>query len=194
MARTPDDTLRAALLDRAVDYVCEHGLSGLSLRPLAKAIDSSSGLLLYHFGSKDELLIRIIQVGRERQQSMMRDLESADLSPTEIGRKLWRAYSSPRWEPLFRLFFEVYALALQDRSRFPGFLKSNVNEWLTALEGPAPVDPQARTTATIILAAFRGFLLDFCATRERARVDRAVDQFFTFLDTVPSGEHHDVAS
>lgn len=185
MGRPPDDALRADLLDRAVDYVCRHGLAGLSLRPLAKALGTSSSLLLYHFNSKDDLIMAVIKAGRERQQATMARLDATTgLTQGEVGRMLWKDYSNPRYEPLVRLFFEVYALALQDRSRFPGFLKDSVNQWLTAIEQSLPDEgsANARVTATIILDAFRGFLLDLCATRERTRIDAAVDRFFRLLD------------
>lgn len=47
---------RTELLEAAYRYVLTHGLSELSLRPLAKAIGSSPRVLLYLFGSKDGLV------------------------------------------------------------------------------------------------------------------------------------------
>lgn len=194
MSRTTDEALRSDLLDRAVDYVCKHGVSGLALRPMAKAIGSSPGVLLYHFASKESLLSEIIGSGRKRQQEMLSRIElGSDLSPREVGRIVWRAWSSPRWEPLVRLFFEVYALALQDRSRFPGFLESAVAQWLQFLEGSLPDagTPHARATATLMLACFRGCFLDVLATRDRARVGRAIDQLFDLLDRAAEGNQTD---
>jgi len=189
MSRTPDDALREDLVERAFDYVCKHGLADLSLRPLADALGSSHSLLLYHFGSKDELIMKILDVGRRRQHAAIRELASTtDLSPATIGRALWRIYGSKRWEPLARLFFEVYALALQDRSRFPGFLTGAVDEWLDILASGRN-DPQTRTTATIVLAAFRGFRLDLSAARDRERVDRAAEQFFDLIEAMPAVTH-----
>jgi AcrR family transcriptional regulator len=187
MARTPDDTIRADLLKRAADYVCRHGLNGLSLRPLAQGIGSSSSLLLYHFKSKEALIMAIIKTVRERQQNVMSRLDETAQSQGQVGRMLWREYSSPRYEPSMRLFFEVYAIALQDRSRFPGFLKETFGHWLDAIEASLPTagTPRARIAATIMLDAFRGFLLDLFATRDRARIDAAVDEFFTMLDANP---------
>lgn len=43
---------RAELLELAYQYVLEHGVSDLSLRPLAAAINSSPRVLLFLFGSK----------------------------------------------------------------------------------------------------------------------------------------------
>ncbi len=193
MSRTPDDARKAELLRKAVDYVLRHGLAGLSLRPLAKAIGSSPRVLLHYFGSKDDLIVEIIRQGRARQQQTMANLKlTSDLPPREITRILWRHYSKPQWEPLMRLFFEVYALALQDRSRFPGFVEGAVEEWLAALEAcstrPGYTREQARAFATMMIAGFRGFLLDLCATHDRSRIDRAVDLWLTLLDYASSEE------
>ncbi|MEO6836729.1 MAG: TetR/AcrR family transcriptional regulator [Candidatus Tumulicola sp.] len=190
MSRTADQAHRADLLERSVDYVCRHGLAGLSLRPLAKAVGTSPRVLLYYFGSKEALVVEIIRRGRGRQRETMANLKfTSTLSPREITRMLWQHWSEPQWEPLMRLFFEVYGLALQDRSRFPGFLENAVEEWLGALEDcsslPGFDRDDARAFATMMIATFRGFLLDLCATHDRARIDRAVDLWLSMLDYAP---------
>ena len=50
MTRTP--MTRENLLPLLAAYVLEHGLAGLSLRPLAAAAGTSDRMLLYHFASK----------------------------------------------------------------------------------------------------------------------------------------------
>src|SRR3954451_5011316 len=47
---------REELLEAAYAYVLRHGLSGLSLRPLAREVGSSPRVLLYLFGTKDGLV------------------------------------------------------------------------------------------------------------------------------------------
>ncbi|MBV8197485.1 MAG: TetR/AcrR family transcriptional regulator, partial [Candidatus Eremiobacteraeota bacterium] len=175
----------AELLERSVDYVCRHGLAELSLRPLANAVKSSPRVLLHYFGSKENLVVEIVARGRERQRTMMANLKLTGLSPREVSRTLWRQWSKPQWEPLTRLSFEVYALALNDPSKFPGYLDNWVAAWLDALEGcttlPGYTRRQARALATLLIAGFRGFLLDLLATHDRARIDRAVDLWLSLL-------------
>lgn len=175
MSRTADEARRAELLDLAVDYVCRHGLADLSLRPLAKAVGSSPRVLLYYFGSKEALVVEIVRRGRARQRAMMIELKPRTLSARALARALWREWSKPEWEPLTRLSFEVYSLALSDPSRFPGFLEASIKEWLEALRGCT------QTQATMLVAGFRGFLLDLLATHDRTRINRAVDRW---LDAV----------
>jgi AcrR family transcriptional regulator len=55
-AAQQDSARKRQLLDAAYDYVIEHGLTELSLRPLAEAIGSSPRVLLFLFGSKDGLV------------------------------------------------------------------------------------------------------------------------------------------
>ncbi|MGC1381150.1 MAG: TetR/AcrR family transcriptional regulator [Candidatus Baltobacteraceae bacterium] len=185
MSRTPDEARRVELLEAAVDYVCRHGLAELSLRPLAKAVGSSPRVLLYYFGSKENLVVEIVKRGRARQRTMMANLKLTDLSPSEITRTLWGEWSKPEWEPITRLSFEVYNLALQDRKRFPGFVEGAVDEWLAALEVcttlPGYTRDDARALSTLMIAGFRGFLLDLFATHDRARIDRAVDLWISLL-------------
>ncbi|MBV8332539.1 MAG: TetR/AcrR family transcriptional regulator [Candidatus Eremiobacteraeota bacterium] len=204
MSRTPDEARRAELLDAAVDYVCRHGLTGLSLRPLAKALETSPRNLLYHFGSKDDLVVEIIRRGRARQQTTMANLKlSGDLPPSQVSRILWRQWSDPKRLPLMRLFFEVYHLALAEPARFPGFSERAVEEWLGALEGcstlPSYSRADARAFATVLIAAFRGFMLDLIATGDRARIDRAVEVYLAMLDNAvlaatSPGEDHDATA
>jgi AcrR family transcriptional regulator len=198
VSRTPDKARRAVLLDRAVDYVCRKGLAALSLRPLAKAVGSSPRVLLHYFGSKEGLVVEIVRRGRARQRAMMQALELTDLSPRQISGALWREWSKPEWEPLTRLSFEIYALALGDRARFPGFLDTAVAEWLDALEActtlPGYSRDDARALATLLIAGFRGFLLDLLATHDRTRIDRAVDLWLSLLYDASPGEAFDDAA
>lgn len=187
--RPADEAHRGELLDRAVDYVCAHGLSQLSLRPLAKALGTSPRNLLYYFGSKDDLVVEIIRRGRARQQATMANLKlSADLPAGQVSRILWRQWTDRKRLPLMRLFFEVYSLALSDPARFPGFADRAIEEWLLALEGcstlPGYSRNRARMLATVLIAGFRGFLLDLAATGDRVRVDGAAELFFSMIDNL----------
>lgn len=194
MSRTPDEKRRAELLERIVDYVYEHGVSQLSLRPLGEAVGCSPRLLLYFFGSKEELITEVLAAAGLRQRAIVNRLRIENMNtPAQACREIWNAVSDPKSEALFRLFFEVYGLALQDRERYDSFLKRVVADWLRFIGQPMidagmPRD-DAQALATIILAGFRGFLLDLCATRERKRVNRAVDLWLHLLNSAtPSKE------
>ena len=66
MGRPPDPERRQELLEAVVEYVLKNGLTGLSLRPLAKGVGTSARMLLYHFESREKLLALIIDTIREQ--------------------------------------------------------------------------------------------------------------------------------
>ena len=190
MARTADEQKRVDLLEHIVNYVMANGLSDLSLRPLAQAVGTSPRVLLYYFASKEELIAAVMDGARERQRAIFGTLPRNAATYADTVRAAWNVMSAPPHEPVFRLFFEVYGLALQDPKRFPGFLTRAVEDWLDYLEPSALRDghtaADARAIATVLLAGYRGFLLDLCATRDRKRISRAVDLWIAALDGIPS--------
>src|ERR1700712_2925280 len=96
---------REELAQGATDYVLEHGLIGLSLRPLAAALGTSDRMLLYHFASKDDLVVTVLGVSNQRSVSAIRQLApSADLRRSVLD--LWRACSAPELARCQRLYVE----------------------------------------------------------------------------------------
>ena len=191
MPRKADLDNRLRLLDAALDYVAAHGIAHLSLRPLAQSLGVSPAILLYHFQSKEGLVVELLKRAGDRQRILFERLgDNEHRAAEDVCRRAWRVLSDPGAQPLFRLFFEVYGLALQDRMRFPGFFPDAVSNWLRFLEAPALREgaskTEARKRATIILAGFRGFLLDLCATGERKRIDGAVEAWIASLASIPA--------
>jgi AcrR family transcriptional regulator len=195
VTRTADERRPVDLLDAIVDHLTSHGVSELSLRPLAKAVRSSPRVLLYYFGSKEELVARALERMRERQRAAYAVLSALPAmktanpgSPAAACRAIWRHMSAPDSEPAFRLFFDAYAFALRHPRRLADFLHASVEDWLTFIAAPLRRSwpaAEARAFATIVLAGFRGFMLDYTATRDRKRIDRAVDLWLKSLDTIP---------
>jgi AcrR family transcriptional regulator len=186
MSRTANDERPVELLDAIVDYLTMHGVADLSLRPLAKGIGSSPRVLLYYFGSKDDLVIAALAHLRQRERRTWDPLPFETFA--DLGA-IWRDMRAPAAEPWFRLFFETYGLALRDPRRFQDFLHSAVEDWLGYLTGVLRARGYtragARAVATVVLAGFRGFMLDYCASADRARLDRAVRLWLRALDSLP---------
>ena len=177
---------RALLLDAVIAHLGQHGLGDLSLRQLAQAVGTSHRMLIYHFGSKEGLLIAVVQEVEARQRAALVgfDLASAD-RPEDLVRGLWARLADPALWPLERLFFELYGQALGGHPAFAPFLDGIVDSWIEpAAElgrrlGLAPA--QARDEARLGLAVTRGLLLDLLATGDREGVDRAMDRYIAGL-------------
>ncbi len=187
--RVANKTRPAELLDEIVAYLVKNGVAELSLRPLAKAVGSSPRVLLYYFGSKEELVAKALARLREQQRSTFSAMREARYDrPSDACRAIWKQMSAPQSEKLFTFFFETYALALRHPRRFGDFLNNVVEDWLEFVAEPlirkGQTRSEARALATIVIAGFRGFMLDYCASRDRERVDRAVDLWLRSLDTI----------
>ena len=187
--RVANKTRPAELLDEIVAYLVKNGVAELSLRPLAKAVGSSPRVLLYYFGSKEELVAKALARLREQQRSTFSAMREARYDrPSDACRAIWKQMSAPQSEKLFTFFFETYALALRHPRRFGDFLNNAVEDWLEFVAEPlirkGQTRSEARALATIVIAGFRGFMLDYCASRDRERVDRAVDLWLDSLDTI----------
>jgi AcrR family transcriptional regulator len=178
---------RERLLAAAVDYVAEHGISDLSLRGLAAALGTSHRMLIYHFGSKEGLLIEVIKAVEQRQRDALAELKrDPSLSPAETMRLLWERLADPSLWPHERLFFEIYGQALQGRPHAAPLLDGIVTSWLDplaefAVELGLPAD-SARANARLWVAVARGLLLDLLATGDRRGVDEALEQFTSQLE------------
>ena len=97
LAASPRDRLLAA----AVDYVVANGISNLSLRELAAAIGTSHRMLIYHFGSKEGLLVAVIRSVEAAQREFFGQLLRAqpELSPGDGIRLIWRHFTDPQFAP-----------------------------------------------------------------------------------------------
>jgi AcrR family transcriptional regulator len=57
---------RAAVLAAVADYLLANGVADLSLRSIARAVSTSHRMLLYHFGSKAQLIRAALEEARRR--------------------------------------------------------------------------------------------------------------------------------
>ena len=68
---------RAAILAEAILMLGEHGFNGLTVQGLAKRCAISNAGLLYYFGSKDELLLAVLDEFEQREREVMTPLVEA---------------------------------------------------------------------------------------------------------------------
>jgi AcrR family transcriptional regulator len=173
----PTSQARERLLAAAVRHALDAGIADLSLRQLAAAIGTSHRMLLYHFGSREGLLVAVTQEVEEQQRAA---LLGSGTSPQD-ARRSWEHLSDPRMWPQERLFFELYAYALRGRPGTEGFLDGIVESWVApvaaALVEAGADERTARADARLAVAVVRGLLLDLLATGDRAGVTEAYERF-----------------
>lgn len=174
---------RERLLEAAVQHALEAGIADLSLRELAAAIGTSHRMLIYHFGSREGLLVAVAQAVEEMQRATV-FAPGANVSPDEV-RAFWKRISSPKMWPQERLFFELYVHALLGRPGTEGFLDDDIESWVGPIAQvaiDAGVDERsARADARLSVAVVRGLLLDLLATGDRKGVTEAFDRYLRRL-------------
>ncbi|KAA2253880.1 TetR/AcrR family transcriptional regulator [Solihabitans fulvus] len=173
---------KARLLEAAGDYVAANGVGDLSLRRLATAIGTSHRMLIYHFGSKEGLLVEVIRAMERRERAAVVALHlDGERTPGDLIRRCWQRLSDPAQWPHERLFFELYGQALQGYPGTGPLLESVVDAWLEPLVESGVrrgLPPElARSNGRLILAVTRGLLLDLLATGDRDGVDLAMERF-----------------
>jgi len=151
------------LAEQATDYVLEHGLIDLSLRPLAAALGTSDRMLLYHFQDKNDLVATVLNISNERSVQGIRELApSRDVRQAVID--LWGAVSTPEQARCGRLYVEAAALGVLGAEPFASVVSGANQVWLQTLADHLVASglraSDAGRAARLVEAAFMGFQLD----------------------------------
>jgi AcrR family transcriptional regulator len=168
VARPPDLERRQELLDAVVKECAANGIGDRSLRDIAASVGTSHRMLLHHFGSRNELLLAIVDEVERRQRALLRELPT---EPAAAIAAMWADLRRPELRPFERLFFECYARGAQGEQPFARMLPGAVDAWLADV---GTTDP---ALARLGLAVMRGLLLDLVATDDRRAVDAAAKAF-----------------
>lgn len=180
---------RDELLEKIIDTLLSSGISDLSLRPLAISVGSSARLLIYHFGSKEQLLTTALEGVRQRIEVSVRELsaiEHPDSLP-EFLRMFWRWAAKDSNQRYFRLLFEINGLAMHNRHKFPDAFwgGSGLIAWVDLFE--SEFDQLSKKsnglpgTSTFVLATLNGLLRDLIAT---ADIKRTTDAMNVLIDSL----------
>jgi AcrR family transcriptional regulator len=109
---TKPDTRRAEIIERLADHVLEHGLSASSLRPLAKAAETSDRMLLYYFNDKAEIITAVLQLVSARLVSKLGERAAPQPLPIdELRRQFAEILLVDDLWPYMRIWLEVASKA-----------------------------------------------------------------------------------
>jgi AcrR family transcriptional regulator len=169
---------RARLLDAVIDHFGSQGIGDTSLRAIAEAVGTSHRMLIYHFGSREGLLVEVTREVEARQRAVMTATYDTDLPPLEAAAKYWEATveATLRYGPLF---FELASHAMQGREHAAALREELIAAWLPSVTELCRAigipDPQAESHARLALAASRGLLLDLLVSGDHEEIARSAD-------------------
>jgi AcrR family transcriptional regulator len=166
---------RDALLERVLEYAAAEGVADKSLREIATGVGTSHRMLLYHFGSREGLLVAIVAEVERQQRAVLENLNGSD---EEVMWNLWRQVSDPALRPYVRLFFATVGLAVQGVPGTRTLLDTLTDPWLD--QGGERAD---RTAVRLGVATTRGLLLDLLAGADPDEVDAAYRLFIELTRT-----------
>jgi len=185
VAREPDPSRKTELLAQIVEYLLDKPLATVTFRTLAHALGVSTFTLVYHFGSRAELLSEIVGAisGRENDIQAQLSAEPPSLDAYFSGlEQSWQWSIQPRNRQLQRLEFEAAMMEAVD----PGprsYTRALYERWqaigrdaLLAL-GCSEADAEAESRLTV--SAMFGLQYDLIVNED---VEAATAAFRAMLD------------
>ena len=168
---------REDLLDRVTDHVLEHGLIGLTLRPVAAAIGTSDRMLIYHFESRDALVSAVVARATERAIAAVEALPAAPTIRSAVNR-LWEGYCCGPLDRCLDVYCQAAATGLLGREPYLSDARVSNERWADALRAyflrsGAPARRVGRIV-TLVDSALYGFHLDLTTDRPE-ELARGVD-------------------
>ena len=172
-------TRKRELLDALIGYLVKHGLADLSLRPIAAEIGTSARLLIFHFGSKERLLLEVLGEMQVRLQASFTKLLSAKPGARRVPllRAFWDWAIADENYGYHCLLYQLQILAAQDPATYARFLKGNSMSWLKLVQPALPPSQQTQAFATLYGAVFDGLFIEFMSTGDRRRTTKALEEF-----------------
>lgn len=175
MARPKNPQRTADLLAAAAEVVQRLGIAGTTLRPLATELGVAPRTLLYHFDSKENLLVEVIRELRHQQPHLAQMLAGTNRGDIEPGRRLgnaierlWDAAKRPEARPFLALYFEITSLAIRDPEQYRPLLIEVDQDWVDAITNvlvhSGTADEDAHAIADALLIDYRGAVCFALAT------------------------------
>lgn len=182
----PAESRKDELLEQVVDHVLTHGLIGLTLRPLAADIGTSDRMLIYHFGSRDDLVSAVVEDVSQRSIAHLQQLPSARSVRSAVNR-LWTEYQRAPMLQLLDVYVQAAATGLIGREPYRSATRAGNARWKEALadymvRSGAPRRRVGRIV-TLVDSSLFGFQLDL-TTDQPAELARGVDDLARAAQTL----------
>jgi AcrR family transcriptional regulator len=185
-ARTPrGEARREELLIRVTDDLAAHGLVDFSLRRAARAAGTTHKVLLYHFENVDDLLAQAMFRLRERRIDNALTAVRVRDHPTLAGRvrAIWPILAAD--ETGLRVIDQAIGLVMYDPARYADLGRQTATQYLPGLLALCPdgwSEQRKFEVAEMIMAAMRGFLMDWRTTGEAARIEAGMEALARALE------------
>jgi AcrR family transcriptional regulator len=179
MTEHPVTQRKAQITERLIEYLLAHGPAELSLRPMAAAVGTSARLLIFHFGSKEELLLQVLRAIERQLQAALSALLNAPPNARGIApmRAFWNWALKRENLRRLRLIYEIQLLAARGTGVFSKGGKEGSRAVTEMVKAALPPPFRTAPAATLFCAVFDGLFLELVITGDTRRTTRSVDLF-----------------
>ncbi len=150
---------RRRIQDVALDLFVERGYEGTSLREIAEQLDVTKAALYYHFKTKEDILVALVQSYAGPVDEL---IEWGRSQPRTLGtrRELLKRYSAAvsHAMPLFTFLYENQA-ALRELSIGQKLKEQTHAVRVLVVDPEADLTEQARCVAALLTIHFGGFAM-----------------------------------
>jgi AcrR family transcriptional regulator len=159
MSRPIEPEKKQALLEQCLDAAIASGAIDFSINTIAKTIGTSGRMLVYHFGSKQELERQVITLLEMRLREKLWSFKAVALegegSLTETLLAMWQHLTSPAMHGLLKLTMDLNQRAIQGDVETQQFLECENQQWVESLA----LLTNDKTAALALLHLFQGYLV-----------------------------------
>jgi AcrR family transcriptional regulator len=185
VARKANPNRRIVLLDGITEALYTRPIGEISFRTLAESLGVSTYTLVYHFGTREELLQAILQSITDQQNAAL-NLVDADLRTIDdLTAHLEHAFevmANPDNRQLQRIEIEAAMLGVMSPDLLPD-ARGTFDSWLQVLRSGLSAigldEDMAERGARTLIDGMYGIKYDLVLT---ADVDRATAAFRTIVD------------
>jgi len=130
--RRRPDVRREEILDATLAVVVRNGLAAVRVADVAAVLGVSTGLVFYHFGTKDALVAEAFAHAVERDLAGLTDAAGGREEPAERVRRVLQLYGPTGTAQGWRLWIDAWALA-QHETAIREALRRLDGRWTEAL-------------------------------------------------------------
>ncbi len=187
MSRKPDESIKEEILEKVLSVLARDGLNNLSLRDIAREVDVSARMLIYHFESYEALINSVFIYLSIKHKSILKILlsENPNKSLGQVSEIYLKKIFRKENKKSLLLFVELYIKALRDVKKYDDFLNEVLYKWIREIEliVQPKIKANARKYATIILSFYRGLMLDWLTNNDEKRIFESSKAFAKLMDT-----------
>jgi AcrR family transcriptional regulator len=185
LARKANPNRRVVLLEGITEALFTRSIGEISFRSLAESLGVSTYTLVYHFGTREELLKAILQSVTDRQNDALGLVDAHHTSVDDFIDSFHRAFAimvDPANRQLQRIEFEAAMMGVMSPDLLP-IARRTYDLWLDvateALQKLGLSAEPSHDSARFIVDAMYGLKYDLVLTGDTARVRRTFQSVLT---------------